>query len=287
MPWLSTAQPPSVSHRPRILTAASSHPQGAPVCQPMPMASTRSPLGCQPALPASLSVVMVTRYVVTGEDDASHPSRAVCPARLASPPFPALSPVTPGSQQGTLRGAPAPGSVLGVLHLLRRQDHSCVPGSSCEEWGQCLLLPPALTGHPFLKAQLCTEADKVISVMATCLSSQGETLSLQGQPHLPTAAAAGTAEDEEHATLALGSPTGQLPSRTPVPQNLCTMVTVFTTTIVSQGHPHCVYPAQCVSLLPQNSWTVAQAAHKAASPGLWLLRASSNSQEWAHPQPYQ
>lgn len=100
VPWLSTAQPPSVSHRPRILTAASSHPQGAPVCQPMPMASTRSPLGCQPALPASLSVVMVTRYVVTGEDDASHPSRAVCPARLASPPFPALSSVTPGSQRG-------------------------------------------------------------------------------------------------------------------------------------------------------------------------------------------
>ncbi|KAL2301263.1 hypothetical protein Nmel_011830 [Mimus melanotis] len=61
---------------------------GASVCQPMPMASLRSPQGCQPAPPASLSVVM------------------------------------------------------------------------------------------------------------------GGTLSLQGQPHFPTAAAAGTAEDEEHATLA-------------------------------------------------------------------------------------
>lgn len=102
VPGLSSAQPPSPSHRPRILTASPSHPQGAPVCQPMPMAPACSPKGCQPAPPASLSVVMVTRYVVTGEDGASHPSRAVCPAGLATPTlllFPCHPRVSAGDPQ--------------------------------------------------------------------------------------------------------------------------------------------------------------------------------------------
>lgn len=284
VPRLSTAQPPSLPHRPRILTAASFHPQGTPVCQPMPMASTRSPQGCQPALPPSLSVVMVTRYVVTGEDGASHPSRAVCPAGLATPPS-SSSPVTPGSRQGTLHEAPAPGSVLGVLHLLRCQNRSCVPSSSCEEWGQ--RHPPSICPDraPPSQSQAMHRADKLISVMTNCLSSQGETLSLQGQPHLPTAAAAGTTEDEQHAALAHlhwahpqdSCQAGHLSPNTPQYGD-------------SVHRNHCLtrpFPAQYVSLLPQNSRTTAQAAHKAASPpGLWPPRASSNCQGWAHPQPY-
>lgn len=194
VPGLSIAQPPSMSH---ILTAASSQPQGAPVCQPMPMASTRSPQGCQPALPASLSVVMVTRNVVTGEDGASHPSRAVCPEGLA-PPLPAL----PLSPLGLGRGPsvePLPqavcwgGSICSAARIAAVSQAAHVGNGD-----SAILLPPALSGH----LPGCAQTDKLISVMTTCLSCQGEALYLQGQPDLSTAAAAGTAEDEEHATPA-------------------------------------------------------------------------------------
>lgn len=113
------------------------------------------------------------------------------------------SSVTPRSRQGTLHGALAPGSVLGVLHLLRCQDCSCVPGSSCEEQGQ--YHPPSTCPDRVLLSQSqAVHRDRQTHLSNDNLSFflERETLSLQGQPHLPTAAAAGTAEDEECTTLA-------------------------------------------------------------------------------------
>lgn len=53
--------------------------QGPCRCQPVPWPPPAPPRAASLLLPASLSVVMVTRDVVTDEDGASHPNRAVHP----------------------------------------------------------------------------------------------------------------------------------------------------------------------------------------------------------------
>lgn len=87
------------------------------------------------------------------------PQQGCLPRRVGSPTS-CSSPVTPGPRQGTLRGAPAPGSVLGGLHLLSCQDRSCVPGSSCGEWGQ---RHPPSTCPDRASPRLCTDRQTHLS----------------------------------------------------------------------------------------------------------------------------
>lgn len=123
------------------------------------------------------------------------------PSRVGYPHPPALPLSPPGLGRGP-SVKPLPQAVCWGCSICSDARIAAVSQTAHVRNGDsAILLPPALTGHPLLKARLCTGTDKLISVMITCLSSLGKAPSLQGQPHLPTTAAAGTAEDEERATL--------------------------------------------------------------------------------------
>lgn len=171
MPWLSTAQLPSISHRPCILTAALSDPQGAPVCQPVCMASTRSPQGL-PARSACLSVCCHGDQICGDRRGWRFtPQQGCLPNKVGLPPLPALPLSPPGLGRGPSM-EPLPQAVCWGCSICSDARIAAVSQAvHVRNRDSTILLPPALTGYCFLKARLCTETDKLISVMTTCLSS--------------------------------------------------------------------------------------------------------------------
>ncbi|XP_016155945.1 PREDICTED: uncharacterized protein LOC107603818 [Ficedula albicollis] len=111
---------------------------GAPVCQPMPVASTRSPQGCQPAPPASLSVVMVTRYVVTGRDTVPPGGSLIFPQQQLQ-------------EQQRMSITPLLHTCTGLTHRTDAKQDTCPP-TSLRIWLSCNTGPPHeqqdLDGHP-------------------------------------------------------------------------------------------------------------------------------------------